>query len=71
LLLEHPTSKDLKRAIETLEQHREPRFGMVDASVMAMAERLKIDVILTLDHRDFGIYRPQHCDAFRLVPELS
>ena len=31
------------------------KFGMVDAATMAIAERLKIEVILTLDHRDFGI----------------
>lgn len=71
LLLEHLTTKDIGRAIEILEQYRDARFGMVDAAIMAMAERLKIEVVLTLDHSDFSIYRPKHCDAFRLVPELS
>lgn len=71
LLLEHLTTKDIVRAIEILEQYRDARFGMVDAAIMAMAERLKIEVVLTLDHSDFSIYRPKHCDAFRLVPELS
>ena len=71
LLQEHPTSKDLKRTIEILEQYRESEFGMVDASIMAIAERLKVEVILTLDRRDFGIFRPRHCKAFRLVPERS
>ncbi len=70
LLLEHLTTKDIGRAIEILEQYRDARFGMVDAAIMAMAERLKIEVVLTLDHRDFSVYRPKHCDAFRLVPEL-
>jgi len=70
LLLEHFTIKDLGRAIEILEQYRDAEFGMVDATVMAMAERLRIEVLLTIDHRDFSIYRPRHCSAFRLVPDL-
>jgi len=69
--LEHPTGKDLERVTEILEQYRDARFGMVDATLMAMAERLKIEVILTLDRRDFGIYRPRHVASFRLVPDLS
>jgi hypothetical protein len=71
MLLEHPTIKDLERVTEILEQYRDAQFGMVDAAVMAIAERLKIEVILTFDRRDFGIYRPRHCAAFRLVPDLS
>jgi uncharacterized protein len=71
LLVEHFTVKDLGRSIEILEQYRAARFGMVDATVMAIAERLRIQVVLTTDHRDFGIYRPRHCHVFRLVPELS
>jgi uncharacterized protein len=41
---------------------------MVDATIMAMAERLGIQTILTLDHRHFSAYRPQNLDAFTLVP---
>jgi uncharacterized protein len=70
LLLEQFSLKDLGRAIEILEQYRDAEFGMVDATVMAMAERLKIEVLLTIDHRDFTIFRPRHCGAFRLVPDL-
>lgn len=69
MLLEHPSIRDIERAIKILEKYREARFGMVDATIMAIAERLKIEVILTLDHRDFSLYRPKHCSAFRLVPQ--
>ena len=69
LLLEHFNTKDLQRAVEILKQYRDAEFGMVDATVMAMAERLKIQTVLTIDHRDFGMFRPKHCDAFRIVPE--
>jgi predicted nucleic acid-binding protein len=40
-------------------------LGFVDASVVALAERLEITQIATLNHRDF---RPHHVDAFELLP---
>ncbi len=69
LLLEHFNTKDLQRAVDILKQYHDAGFGMVDATVMAMAERLKIKTVLTIDRRDFGMFRPKHCDAFRIVPE--
>ena len=69
MLVEPLTDVDLRRAIEILEQYQDAEFGVVDAATMAIAERLKVDVILTLDRRDFTIYRPRHCDGFRLVPD--
>lgn len=70
MALEPFTLDDLSRAIEILEQYRDAEFGMVDATIMAMAERLKIKTILTIDRRDFSIFRPRHCNAFTLVPDL-
>ena len=67
--VEQVSDVDLVRIIEILEQYRDAKFGMVDAATMAMAERLKVEMILTLDRRDFSIYRPRHCPRFRLVPE--
>lgn len=71
MLIEEVADTDLDRAIEILEQYRDAEFGMVDAATMAIAERLKIEVVLTLDRRDFAIYRPRHCEAFRLVPDIA
>ena len=68
LLLEQPVARDLERSIEILEQYRSSRFGMVDATVMAMAERFSIRTVLTLDRRHFAAYRPKHIAAFNLVP---
>ena len=70
LIVEHFTRADLTRAVEILEQYRDAELGMVDATVMAMAERMKIKTILTVDRRDFGLFRPVHCEAFTLVPDL-
>ena len=68
LLLEQPTARDLERCIQILRQYHDSQFGMVDATVMAMAERMRIGTVLTLDHRHYSTYRPNHIDAFTLVP---
>jgi hypothetical protein len=70
-IVEHFTVDDLKRAVEILEKYQDAEFGMVDATVMAMAERMKIKTILTIDRRDLSLFRPRHCDAFTLVPDLQ
>ena len=43
-------------------------LGFVDASVVAVAERLKVAEIATTDRRHFGVVRPVHVDRFTLVP---
>ncbi|HSR52785.1 MAG TPA: PIN domain-containing protein [Acidobacteriota bacterium] len=68
LILENPSRQDLARVLEILEQYSDAGFGFVDATVMAMAERLKTDSVLTLDHRHFSIFRPRHCEALHLYP---
>ena len=68
MLLEQPVMKDLERTIEILKQYQDSEFGMVDATVMAMAERMGIQTVMTLDHRHFAVYRPRHVEAFNLVP---
>ena len=68
LALESFTEADLQRSIELIEQYRDSDIGLVDASIVATAERLRITRILTLDHRHFRLFRPRHCPAFDLVP---
>lgn len=62
---------DLARTAELLKQYADSRLDFVDASIVAIAERLKIAHILTLDYRDFGIVRPRHCDYLTLLPEQT
>jgi len=62
------TSEDILRTAEILEQYLDSRIDFVDASVMAIAERLNIVTILTLDQRDFNLYRPKACSSFNLLP---
>ena len=43
-------------------------LGVTDASLVALAERHRVKLIATLDHRHFRVVRPAHLDAFTLVP---
>ena len=58
----------LVRAGELLETYRDQRLGLVDAAVIATAERLGERRVATLDHRHFSVVRPAHVDALELVP---
>ena len=53
-VLEWGETKDMIRARELLERYRSLRIGLVDALVIAMAERLRVRAIVTLDVRHFG-----------------
>jgi uncharacterized protein len=66
--LEPPSPADLERCRELQRQYHDLRLGVVDASVMALAERLAETEIATLDHRHFTVVRPRHTAAFRLLP---
>lgn len=59
---------DLTRMAELIETYADLRLGTVDASVIAVAERLGATTIATLDRRHFTVVRPKHVDAFHLVP---
>jgi predicted nucleic acid-binding protein len=45
---------DLERAAALCTRHRDLTFGLVDAVVMATAERVRANAIVTLDLRHFG-----------------
>jgi predicted nucleic acid-binding protein len=62
------TPKDLERAAEVLEKYADSRVDFVDCAIVAMAERLNMTRILTVDRRHFTIFRPRHCDYFEIVP---
>jgi len=54
---------------ELTEQYIDMPLGTTDASVIALAERLDITEIATLDRRHFTAVRPRHLEAFTLLPE--
>jgi predicted nucleic acid-binding protein len=60
--------QDIARSADILDQYIDSKIDFVDASVMAMAERLNIQTVLTIDQRDFRLFRPTHCESFILKP---
>jgi len=61
------TAQDCHRVLELLGTYADLALDVVDASIIAIAERLGQTTIATLDHRDFQVVRPRHCDGFELV----
>lgn len=68
LVVEPVLDSDWPRITELMEQYLDLPLGMVDASVIALAERRGVEVIATLDQRHFSTVRPRHVPAFTLVP---
>ena len=62
---------DLPRIAALVRTYANLPLGTVDATVIAVAERLGADTVATTDPRDFSIARPSHVPAFTLVPDLD
>ena len=62
---------DFSRTAVLLRQYADSRIDFVDLTLVAIAERLDVTHILTLDYRDFSIVRPRHCSHFTLLPGES
>jgi len=45
--------EDLRRCRELIATYRDPNLGLADVGVIAVAERLGVSCILTIDQRDF------------------
>jgi hypothetical protein len=66
--VEAPTLTDLSRCRELQARYRDLDLGIVDASVIALAERFEEPKVATLDQRHFRAVRPAHVVAFELLP---
>lgn len=66
--VEQITGPDMARAVAILKQYEDANIGFVDASLVAVAERLGINTIMTTDRRHFSLVKPAHCSAFTLLP---
>src|SRR4029077_3423177 len=62
---------DWSRILELVAKYADLRLGIVDASLIALAERLHASTIATLDHRHFGAVQPAHLPRFELAPALG
>jgi uncharacterized protein len=66
--LEPFTETDVERCRELLAQYRDLKIGLADAAVIATAERLATDRILTVDERHFRAIVSKRGRVFRLLP---
>ncbi len=67
--LAHPTDADLARAGELESTYHDLDLGLVDASIVALCERLDQTTVATLDRRHFSVVRPRHCSHLTLLPD--
>lgn len=58
---------DILRIIEILKKYDTLDIGYVDASIVAIAERLKLNKILTLDRKHFRALVPKGFDYFDIL----
>ncbi|MFZ0666255.1 MAG: PIN domain-containing protein [Acidimicrobiales bacterium] len=64
----HLQPSDWTRVTSLLRTYADLPLGVVDASVVAVAERLGATQIATLDLRHFTVVRPSHIPGFELHP---
>lgn len=68
LEVEPVSTADWLRIAELVVHYRDLPLGTVDASIVAVAERLRIERLATLDRRHFSVVRPRHVEALTLLP---
>lgn len=66
--LEAPLLQDYQRSADILRKYNDANIDFVDACIVAMAERLNITKILTVDRRHFSLFKPAHCESFEILP---
>ena len=66
--IESPTAADLGRCRDLQARYLDLALGVVDASVLALAERLEEPKLATLDQRHFRAVRPIHVAALEILP---
>ena len=62
------SSADYARMADLVTAYESLPLGTTDASVIAIAERLGLTDVATLDRRHFTVVRPSHVAALTLLP---
>jgi predicted nucleic acid-binding protein len=67
LLIEHPSPHELIRMCELIDKYSDCPMDFADASLVALAERLGLTRIFTVDYNDFSTYRLQGNRLFTII----
>ena len=59
----------LRRAASLMKRYRDVPMDLVDSLLVATAEDLSVDEVLTLDVRGFSVYRRARRRGFRITPQ--
>jgi predicted nucleic acid-binding protein len=59
---------DNARCADLINRYADLGLGLVDASIVAVAERLGVTLLATINHRDFRVVQPRHAASFELIP---
>ncbi|MDH4044229.1 MAG: PIN domain-containing protein [Gemmatimonadota bacterium] len=68
LRVEELADADWSRVADLMVAYADLPLGFVDASIVAMAERLEVTEVLTTDRKHFGVVRPRHVERLTLLP---
>lgn len=52
-----------------MDRYEDLPMDFADGTLVALAEQLDTDAVLTTDRRDFGIYRIGRTRPFRVIPD--
>jgi len=69
LRVEELQTQDYPRIRDICDRYADANISFVDAAVLIVVERLNEPKLATLDHRHFGLLRPRHVEALRLLPD--
>ena len=58
---------EIPRLRSVMEKYADLPMDFADASLVVLAERLRLRKVFTLDHH-FRLYRPRHVRAFEIIP---
>ena len=61
-------ASDVARAIQVIDRYRDLDVGLVDASIVVLAERFRTRKVFTLDRRHFDALRPLQGGRFEVLP---
>jgi uncharacterized protein len=61
----------LARACDLMDKYSDLPMDFAHASLVIACEDLHIRHVMTLDRKDFSMYRPSHCPSFKLLPSTD
>ncbi|MEO7715486.1 MAG: PIN domain-containing protein [Capsulimonas sp.] len=67
LLLSHPSASELVRMEELMSKYNDRPMDFADASLVALAERLSLTKVFTVDRKDFSTYRIGRKTPFTII----